>query len=83
MDRVEHAARLCKMVAVLDALKSDPATPWYLVEMADQMISLIDDLDDLGQSSDKLDADLVKQQKDINRLQDRYSEMLYKLNSGD
>lgn len=44
---------------------------------------VVDDVDDLGEWPDKLDADLVRQQKAIDGLKNQYSEVLYKLKSGE
>lgn len=83
MDKCQRVERICKLVSVLDALKSDPATPWYLIEIVDQLIDVIDDLDDLAGWHDEFDAALVQQKKATEDLKVKYSEVLYKLKSGD
>lgn len=75
--------RLAQLRRVLDALQSDPNTPWWTIELVTQLVYLIGEVDDLGENWDALDTVVVSQGQDLKRLQDRYSEVLYKLKSGE
>lgn len=80
---MESSTRIHRLRMALNTLQADPATPWYLVEMVYQLIDLVNDIDDLGEKQDNFDNTLVVQQKAINGLRDQYSEVLYKLKSGE
>lgn len=75
--------RLAQLRRVLDALQSDPNTPWWTIELVTQLVNLIVDVDDIGESCDTLDILVISQGQDLKKLQDRYSEVLYKLKSGE
>ena len=75
--------RLQQLRRILDALQSDPNTPWWTIELVNQLVGVIADLDDLGENWDALDTAVVSQGAELKKLQDRYSEVLYKLKSGD
>lgn len=80
---MDAAERKRRIVDLLERARVDPFIPWWAMDLIRILADVVDDVDDLGQWPDKLDADLVKQQKDINGLKDRYSEVLYKLKSGE
>ena len=75
--------RLSQLRRILDALQSDPNTPWWIIELVNQLVCVIVDVDDLGENWDALDAAVVSHGAELKKLQNRYSEVLYKLKSGD
>lgn len=75
--------RLLQLRRILDALQSDPNTPWWTIELIHQLVGVIVDLDDLGENWDALDTAVVFQGQELEKLKTRYSEVLYKLKTGD
>lgn len=60
-----------------------PGLPWWVMDVLRILEDVVADLDDLAVLCDRLEESDVRQQKALNGLQDRYSEVLYKLKTGD
>ena len=80
MDAAERQRRIKDL---LERARVDPFIPWWAMDLIRIVADVVDDVDDLGEWPDKLDADLVRQQKAIDGLKNQYSEVLYKLKSGE
>lgn len=79
---MDAAERKRRIVDLLERARVDPFIPWWAMDLIRIVADLVDDVDDLGEWPDRLDADLVRQQKAIDGLKNQYSEILYKLKSG-
>lgn len=75
--------RLPRLRRILDALQSDPNTPWWTIELVNQLVGVVCDVDDLGENWDALDTAVVSQGVELEKLKTKYSEVLYKLKTGD
>ena len=60
-----------------------PGLPWWVMDVLRILQDVVSDLDDIGCLVDQLEQTDVEQQKDLKGLQTKYSELLYKLKSGD
>lgn len=80
---MDAAERKRRIVDLLERARVDPFIPWWAMDLIRIVADLVDDVDDLGEWPYRLDADLVRQQKAIDGLKNQYSEILYKLKSGD
>lgn len=80
---MDAAERKRRIVDLLERARVDPFIPWWAMDLIRIVADVVDDVDALGEWPDKLDADLVRQQKAIDGLKNQYSEVLYKLKSGD
>lgn len=75
--------RLPQLRRILDALQSDPNTPWWTIELVNQLVGVIVDVDDLCENYLALDVSVTGHGSEIERLKSKYSEILYRLKSGD
>lgn len=75
--------RLQLINAVRDAAMLQPALPWWAMDALRILEDVVHDLDDIAGLCDQLEETNVEQQKTLNGLRDKYSEVLYKLKSGD
>lgn len=80
MDAAERQRRIKDL---LERARVDPFIPWWAMDLIRIVADVVDHVDELGELADKLDADLVSQQGQINGLKNQYSEVLYKLKSGE
>lgn len=80
MDAAERKRRIADLEA---RARVDAFIPWWAMDIIRVLGDVVNDVDDLGESQDKLDEARVAQQKAINGMRDQYSEVLYKLKSGD
>lgn len=60
-----------------------PGLPWWVMDVLRILQDVVSDLDDIGCLVDQLEQTDVEQQKALKGLQTKYSELLYKLKSGD
>ena len=60
-----------------------PGLPWWVMDFLRILADVVTDLDDIGSLCEQLEETNVEQQKALNGLRDKYSEVLYKLKSGD
>ena len=60
-----------------------PGLPWWVMDVLRILADVVADLDDIGSLCDQLEETNAEQQKSLNGLQTKYSELLYKLKSGD
>ena len=73
-----------KLIADLQQLaKCQPGLPWWVMDLIRILDDVASDVIDLGRTTEMIEETQVAQQKTINGLTDRYSEVLYKLKSGD
>lgn len=73
-----------KLIADLQQLAThQPGLPWWAMDLIRILGDVVTDVDDLGEGQEKLEEAQVGQQKALNGLRDKYSEVLYKLSSGD
>lgn len=68
---------------ILDLLKRDTSTPWWAVELVQQCADLAILADAQACLIDHLRAEQEGQKATIDRLMTKYSEVLYKLKSGE
>ena len=80
---MDAAERKRRIVDLLERARVDPFIPWWAMDLIRIVADLAGDVDDLAEWPERLDADLVRQQKAIDGLKNQYSEILYKLKSGD
>ena len=75
--------RLQLITAVRDAAMLQPGLPWWVMDALRILEDVVHDLDDIASLCDQLEETNVEQQKALNGLRDKYSEVLYKLKTGD
>lgn len=80
MDAAERKRRIADLEA---RARVDAFIPWWAMDLIRIVGDVVDDVDDLGEGQEKLEDTQVSQQKVIQGLRDQYSEVLYKLKSGD
>lgn len=80
MDIQERKNRL---VDIRQLAKCQPGFPWWVMDVLLILEDVVSDLDDIAIICDHLDKADVAQQKAIKGIKDQYSEVLYKLKSGD
>ena len=68
---------------ILDLLERDTSTPWWAVELVQQCVDLAVLADAQACLIDHLRAEQEGQTATIDGLKTKYSEVLYKLKSGD
>ena len=60
-----------------------PGLPWWVMDVLRILQDVVSDLDDIGCLVNQLEQTDIEQQKALKGLQTKYSELLYKLKSGD
>lgn len=80
---MDATTKIQRLNMALNALRSDRNTPWYLIEMVYQLIDLVQEHDDLVDHVSLMSHHQDVQKSDIQGLKNQYSEVLYKLKSGD
>lgn len=80
---MDATTKIQRLQMALKTLQADPATPWYLVEMVYQLIDLVSEHDDLVDHVSLMCHYQDEQKASIQGLRDQYSEVLYKLKSGE
>lgn len=80
---MDAITKIQRLQMALKTLQADPATPWYLVEMVYQLIDLVSEHDDLVDHVAVMSHYQDDQKSAIQGLRDQYSEVLYKLKSGE
>ena len=75
--------RLNQLLQLSKTLRSDPATPWWVVDMVRVLMDLVQENEDLRKDQDELLQRVTALEQACTRLEIRYSELLYKLKSGD
>lgn len=80
MDAAERKRRIADLEA---RARVDAFIPWWAMDLIRILGDVVKDVDDLGESQDNFDETLTVQQKAINGIRDQYSEILYKLKTGE
>ena len=80
MDAAERKRRIADLEA---RARVDAFIPWWAMDLIRIVGDVVSDVDDLGEGQEKLEDTQVSQQKAINGVKDQYSEVLYKLKTGD
>lgn len=75
--------QIAKLRRISDALVADASTPWYLVEIVNHLIDIVSEQDSQADAMAVLVYDQGAQKKAIDGLKNQYSEVLYKLKSGE
>ena len=80
MDAAERKRRIEDLEA---RARVDAFIPWWAMDLIRIVGDVVTDVDDLGDGQEKLEETQVAQQKAIKGVKDQYSEVLYKLSTGD
>lgn len=80
MDAAERKRRIEDLEA---RARVDAFIPWWVMDLIRILADVVIDVDDLGEGHEKLEEAQVSQQKAIKALRDQYSEVLYKLKTGE
>ena len=68
---------------LLEVARKQPDLPWWVMDLLRLVDSLVFDTYNLQGFCNDLEETQIAQQKAINGVRDQYSEVLYKLKSGD
>ena len=80
MDAAERKRRIADLEA---RARVDTFIPWWAMDLIRILGDVVSDVDDLGEGQEDLEEHQVSQQKALKSLRDQYSELMYKLKSGD
>jgi hypothetical protein len=80
MDAAERKRRIADLEA---RARVDAFIPWWAMDLIRILGDVVSDVDDLGEGQEDLEEHQVSQQKALKSLRDQYSELMYKLKSGD
>ena len=80
MDAAERKRRIADLEA---RVRVDAFIPWWAMDLIRILGDVVTDVDDLGEGQEDLEEHQVSQQKALKSLRDQYSELMYKLKSGD
>lgn len=75
--------RLLLLSDLKKAAQLQPGLPWWVMDALRILEDVVHDLDDIASLCDELEVTSVEQQKALNGLRDKYSEVLYKLKTGE
>lgn len=80
MSTTEH---LNQLLVLSKCIRSAPDTPWWVVDMVRVLMDLVQENEDLRKDQDALLHRVTSLEQACTHLETRYSELLYKLKSGD
>ena len=72
-----------RLLGVQSSLQNDPNSAWCLVELVSQLLQVVTELSEVVSDLDNLAATSVEHKLRLDQLSTKYSEVLYKLKSGD
>lgn len=76
-------AKINRLHQLIKLMESDSNTPWWVVCVLRDILDIELEIKDIMSAQNTLDDAMVKQQAQLTSLSTRYSELMYKVKSGE